>query len=294
MNIDWIKSVDNHNTEIILLENKFRTNAIVSCADMFDEKSNYKLDYRINFSVDNENVTEEAENIVKKQPTESINSLQLLDNSYFLIQYISKHIQQYKIQLSNLNTYIKYLEWIRDASLILSNRLKLPKLPKITKESTNDLIKRTYDFCPHRSNCQINYGKKKGTCCAPHYVHNLVYSDINITIYYIEKYRDSNIFIFDTEVFKILKQINTIQFVINQMFIELSSFKTNCVNINDEIEKYHHNCKQIETNLPRNKLNFSNPNVIKILVDDDDDDDEKPVVSKQSNLNTYRVWKTQK
>jgi len=289
MNIDWVRSVDNHNTEIILLENKFRSNAIMSCADMFDEKSNHKLDYRINFSVDNENVTEEAENIVKKAPNESINSLQLLDNSYFLIQYISKHIQQYKIQINNLNKYEKYLEWIRDASLILSNRLKLPK---ITKEFNGELIKRTYDFCPHRSNCQINYGKKKGTCCAPHYVHNLVHNDITMTISYIKKYKESTTFMFDTEVFKILKQINTIQFVINQMFIELSSFKTNCVNINTDIEKYHHNCKQIDINLNKQKLNFSNPNVIKLLSNDDDDDDEKPQEpQKNTNLNTYRIWK---
>lgn len=287
MNIDWIRSVDSHNTEIILLENKYRSNANVSCADMFDEKSHHKLDYRTNFSVDNENVTEEAENIIKKSPSEANDSLQLLDNSYFLIQYISKHIQQYKIQINNLHKYVKYLEWIRDASLILSNRLNLPK---VTKDFNGDLIKRTYDFCPHRSNCQINYGKKKGTCCAPHYVHNLVFSDINMTIYYIEKYKESNTFMFDTEVFKILKQINTIQFVINQMFIELSSFKTNCVNVHTEIEKYHHNCKQLTNATNKHKLDFTNPNVAKLLMSDDED--ESPVATnKNTNLNTYRVWK---
>lgn len=291
MNIDWIKSVDGHNTSTIILENKFRLNAHVSCADMFDDKASNKLDYRTNFSVDNENVTEEADNIIKKKPSEQQNSLQLLDNSYFLIQYISKHIQQYKIQLNNLNKYIRYLEWIRDASLILSNRLKLPK---ITKEFTGDLIKRTYDFCPHRGNCQINYGKKKGTCCAPHYVHNLVCSDITMTIKYIEKYKESNSFMFDTEVFKILKQINTIQFVINQMFIELSSFKINCVNINTEIEKYHHNCRVEEKKQLQYKSGLF-PN-FRLLDDSDEEEedieeDENKNVSKSANLTTYRVWK---
>jgi hypothetical protein len=289
MNTDWIKSVDGHNTSTIILENKFRLNAHVSCADMFDDKAPNKLDYRTNFSVDNENVTEEAENILKKKPSEQQNSLQLLDNSYFLIQYISKHIQQYKIQLSNLNKYIRYLEWIRDASIILSNRLKLPK---VTKEFTGDLIKRTYDFCPHRSNCQINYGKKKGVCCAPHYVHNLVCSDINMTIKYIEKYKQSSSFMFDTEVFKILKQINTIQFVINQMFIELSSFKTNCNNIQNDIEKFHHNCK-VEEKKQIQYRNGSFPN-FRILEESDEEEvveEENKNVSKSANLTTYRVWK---
>jgi len=285
MNIDWIKSVDSNNTSILILENKFRSNAQVSCADMLDDKSNNKLDYRTNFSVDNENVTEEAENIIKKKPAEQQNSLQLLDNSYFLIQYVSKHIQQYKIQLSNLNKYIKYLEWIRDSSLILSNRLKLPK---ISKEFTGDIMKRTYDFCPHRANCQINYVKKKGVCCAPHYIHNLVANDINLTIKYIEKYKETNTYMFDAEVFKILKQINTIQFVINQMFIELSSFKVNCVNVNTEIEKFHHNCK-IEEKKHVQSRNNNFPN-FHVLGDDTDEEEDTTKNTKSTTLNTYRTW----
>jgi hypothetical protein len=98
---------------------------------------------------------------------------------------------------------------------------------------------------------------------------------------------------FDTEVFKILKQINTIQFVINQMFIELSSFKINCVNINTDIEKYHHNCRVEEKKQLQYKtgsfLNF------KVLEDSDDEEivinDENKNMSKSVNLTTYRVWK---
>jgi len=288
MNTDWIKSVDSHNTGIILLENKFRSNAHVSCADMFDEKSQSKLDYRTNFSVDNENVTEEAQKIVRIPPSESMNSLLLLDHEYFLIQYISKHIQQYKIQIENITIYIKFLSWIRDASLILSNRLKLPK---INKEYSGDLVKRTYEFCPHRSNCQINYGKKKGKCCAPHYIHNIIHYDVNMMIKYFEKNSENKntLFAFDQESFKILKQINTIQFVINQMFIELSTFKNSISNHNNDIEKYHHNCKVDEVKPVSNKYRFT-------ILDDDDDEEEKTTPNIQptqprSNMNVYRVWK---
>jgi hypothetical protein len=288
MNIDWVRSVDSHNTDIILLENKYRLNAIMSSADMIDEKVINKLDYRTNFSVDNENVTEEAQKIVRIPPSESMNSLLLLDHEYFLIQYISKHIQQYKIQIENITIYIKFLSWIRDASLILSNRLKLPK---INKEYSGDLVKRTYEFCPHRSNCQINYGKKKGKCCAPHYIHNIIHYDVNMMIKYFEKNSENKntLFAFDQESFKILKQINTIQFVINQMFIELSTFKNSISNHNNDIEKYHHNCKVDEVKPVSNKYRFT-------ILDDDDDEEEKTTPNIQptqprSNMNVYRVWK---
>jgi hypothetical protein len=280
----WIKSVDSNNNAIIILENKYRMNAIISTADVFDDKTIQKLDYRTNFSVDNENVTDEAQNILKHTPSDTMNSLQLLDHEYFLIQYISKHIQQYNIRTENIDMYIKFLSWIRDASLILSNRLKLPK---IQKEFMGDLIKRTYDFCPHRSNCQINYGKKKGKCCAPHYVHNIVYSDVIMMIKYLEKYKENSKFIFDQELFKILKQINTIQFVINQMFIELSTFKNTLINNSNDIEKFHHNCKVEEKHPQYNKNRFSE--MLKILVEEDESDTEQE--QKRTNINVYRTWK---
>ena len=285
MNIDWVKSVDSNNSAIISIENKFRLNSIISSADIFDDKTIHKLDYRTNFSVDNENVTEEAQKIVKIPANESMDSLLLLDHEYFLIQYISKHIQQYKILNENILTYVKFLIWIRDASLILSNRLKLPI---INKEYTGDLIKRTYEFCPHRSNCQINYGKKVGKCCAPHYIHNIIHYDVSMMIKYFEKNIEikNSIFAFDQESFKILKQINTIQFVINQMFIELSTFKNSISNQHNDIEKYHHNCK-IEEKKPVAKKPFR---FTDIILDDDDDEPEK-TVQPRTNKNVYRVWK---
>jgi hypothetical protein len=115
-----------------------------------------------------------------------------------------------------------------------------------------------------------------------------------MTISYIEKYRESNTFMFEQEVFKILKQINTIQFVINQMFLELSSFKTNCTNINTDIEKYHHNCKVVETKkIDGKKFSFCDPNYAKLMLEESDDENNDTVsnVNKSAPLNTYRVWK---
>ena len=281
----WIKSVDSNNNAIIVSEIKFRSNAIISTADVFDDKTIQKLDYRTNFSVDNENVADEAQNIIKHNPSETMNSLQLLDHEYFLIQYISKHIQQYNVRTENIEMYIKFLSWIYDSSLILSNRLKLPK---INKEFMGDLVKRTYDFCPHRSNCQINYGKKKGKCCAPHYVHNIVCSDVVMMIKYFEKNKNSNGFSFDQELFKILKQINTIQFVINQMFLELSTFKNTLISNSNDIEKFHHNCKveEVKQNSSRGGRFID---MMKLL--EDDSDKEPEIDQKRSNMNVYRVWK---
>jgi hypothetical protein len=285
MNIDWTKSVDSYNSSIISNENKYRLHAIVSSVDIFDDKAIQKLDYRTNFSVDNENVTEEANKIVKIRITDAIDSLTLLDYQYFLIQYISKHIQQYKIVTQNIPTYIKFLSWIKESSLLLSNRLKLPL---VKKEFSGELVKRTYDFCPHRSNCQVNYGKKKGKCCAPHYVHNLVYNDVSILIKYLEK-NNNTLFAFDQELFKILKQVNTIQFVINQMFIELSSFKNNISNNQNNIEKYHHNCKVDEPIVHTKPFRFAE--MIKFLSEDEDEDEKQQISQPRTNINTYRIWK---
>ena len=69
MNIDWVKSVDSHNSAVIALENKYRQNAIISSVDYYDDKVYQKLDYRTNFSVDNEDVTDEAIKIVNSPPT---------------------------------------------------------------------------------------------------------------------------------------------------------------------------------------------------------------------------------
>jgi len=283
MNLDWTKSVDSHNSSLLSYENKFRLNAIVSSVDVFDDKAVQKLDYRTNFSVDNENVAEEANKIVKVRVSETIDSLTLLDHQYFLIQYISKHIQQYKILNQNIPMYIKYLSWIKDASLLLSNRLKLPK---INKEFNGELIKRTYDFCPHRANCQINYGKKNGKCCAPHYVHNLVYNDLCILVKYLEK-NNNTLFAFDQELFKILKQVNTIQFVINQMYLELSSFKNEISRQNNSIEKFHHNCKVDEVVSHNKPFRFADA----AELFDDNEEPEQFVESKRTNMNVYRVWK---
>ena len=218
---------------------------------------------------------------------DSMSSLKLLDNEYFLIQYISKHIQQYNVRKEHIEMYIRYLAWIRDASLILANRLKQPR---INKEFMGDLVKRTYDFCPHRSNCQINYGKKKGKCCAPHYVHNIVHCDIVMMIKYFEKNKENPVFAFDQELFKILKQINTIQFVINQMYLELSTFKNTLINNSNDIEKFHHNCKVEEVKV-QTQVNFRFSNMVKLLAEEEDQDDTKNNDSKRSNMNVYREWK---
>ena len=90
----------------------------------------------------------------------------------------------------------------------------------------------------------------------------------------------------------ILKQINTIQFVINQMFIELSTFKNSISNKSNDIEKFHHNCKVDEIKPIENK-SFRFANMMKLLAEEDDDEDEvkQHTVQPRTNINVYRVWK---
>ena len=74
------------------------------------------------------------------------------------------------------------------------------------------------------------------------------------------------------------------------MFIELSSFKNNISNQQNNIEKFHHNCKVEESVVHTKPFRFAE--MIKLLSEDEDDeDDKKEVQQSRSNINTYRVWK---
>jgi hypothetical protein len=104
-------------------------------------------------------------------------------------------------------------------------------------------------------------------------------------IKYLEKNKEGSAFVFEQEVFKILKHINTIQFIINQMYLELASFKNYVVN--NEIEKYHHNCKIEDTKINNNrKFAFSDPEIAEVF-----HDDAEEVECKRTNMNVYREWK---
>jgi hypothetical protein len=86
----------------------------------------------------------------------------------------------------------------------------------------------SYMFCEFGSTCRFNYNIDQ-KCYAQHYVYNLVYLDVLDILNYIVCMRRTNgtsyIIIEDQDMIEIKISINTITYVINHMYDELSHLK---------------------------------------------------------------------
>lgn len=116
---------------------------------------------------------------------------------------------------------ISKIEW-----LIISSKYLSDKLGLITFKH-QDLVERnisrsSYKFCNYNFECQFNYNiKKHNGCFAQHYVHNLVYADLNA----LKNYINDNQFKYSKEEInkEISKSIITITYVIGHMYEELKN-----------------------------------------------------------------------
>lgn len=136
------------------------------------------------------------------------------------IKIISYLLNYYKIcKLDDINVYIKYLTWIYKTSEFLCNFIKQP----VNKNKTNLLMRSSYKFCNKKCDCQSQYGflfnKKSRNCINDHYVHNKIVSDIDNLLNYIQN--NNNNLTLDIE---LRKGLETLNYVINHMYQELSSF----------------------------------------------------------------------
>jgi hypothetical protein len=144
------------------------------------------------------------------------NPLEIISMQNKIIMYLLNYYKIYKLE--NINIYIKFLSWISLTSEYLCNLIKQP----IKKNKTNLLMRSSYKFCNKNCDCQSQYGflfnKKTRNCINDHYVHNKIISDIDNLLNYL---KNNNEISLDIE---LRKGIETINYVINHMYQELSSF----------------------------------------------------------------------
>lgn len=186
----------------------------------------------INFSLDNEKILYEIDNILKIKNIKSYTTLEILKKQDLLSSYLSKSIQNTNM---NINFLIKILSWLMQTSKELNNKVGLKIYDHDDSLIKQDkVIRSSYKFCNFKHNCNYNYDKRKKGCYADHYVHNMVYSDINALLKCINKYYSDKKVIQNKE---IVKCINTISYVIKHMYEELHNLCMYC-NRNDH-DKYH-------------------------------------------------------
>ena len=219
MELNWIDQIDfmsllKKNSKEYKTENDTSNNTDIS---------------NINFSLDNEQILKEIDNIFNIKHIEKCNTLILLKYQNLLISYLNKSIQNTSIKKDFM---LQILNWILLSSKILSNKLNL----EITSHNeellkSDKILRSSYKFCNFKHKCNYNYDTKKKGCYADHYVHNSIYADIEVLIKWTNMF---NI----THSKELIKCVNTISFVIKHQYEELHNL---CMYVKNEsdYEKYH-------------------------------------------------------
>jgi hypothetical protein len=220
---DWNIN-DEYNVEIINAETKG-----------LEEYKKININLLINNSVyetkkASEKIEINTEEILKLKYN-NYNPLEILSLQIKIISYL---LNYYKIcKLDDINIYIKYLSWIYETSEFLCNSIKQP----VNKNKTNLLMRSSYKFCNKKCDCQSQYGflfnKKSRNCINDHYIHNKIVSDIDNLLNYIKNSNNNS-----TLDIELRKGLETLNYVINHMYQELSSFM---LYLNNNKTKYNIN-----------------------------------------------------
>ena len=220
---DWNIN-DEYNVEIINAELKG-----------FEEFTKINKNLLINNSVNetkkvSEKIEMNTDEIIKLKYN-NYNPLEILSLQIKIISYLLNYYKMCK--LDDINIYIKYLSWIHETSEYLCNSITQP----VNKNKTNLLMRSSYKFCNKKCDCQSQYGflfnKKSRNCINDHYVHNKIVSDIDNLLNYIKN--SNNNLVLDVE---LRKGLETLNYVINHMYQELSSFM---LYLNNNKTKYNIN-----------------------------------------------------
>jgi len=168
------------------------------------------------------------------------NDVELLKYENYLFSYIRQYIKRCNENNDDINYQIcvNYLKWIENVSSYFCKKLNLRFFTYNVEfnDTLQDSIPRSsYKFCNNSCDCEHNYKGNGKRCKGRHYVHDLVFADVNILIQYLNKaiqlgysYINQN---------EVSKSINTISYVVNHMYMELSSFQYYGMNNIDELHK---------------------------------------------------------
>lgn len=206
---------------------------------------------------------------------ESLTDTQLLEYQ----TYIAGQLRKYFKQCIDKNEEIDYqlhtpkVIWLADVSKYFSNKQNLKyNLHKPANNIDPKFIPRSsYKFCEFGHDCQFNYGNKAG-CYAQHFVHNLIFSDIvSLSEYLLNCNKNATV----PDMNEILKSINTISYVINHMYEELSAISFYSENKTMLVKK--------ESRSNKNKKHSSNKKQTQISIRGNNRNKQAPQHSAQNN-----------
>lgn len=216
--MNWKDLNDAHNQDIILVEIE-HINTFVSPPQLVSKDGS--IDGFVSLNDDVLVLKESINANIMTLDASKYNALQIIEFQLKIINYLLKHFKVNRLQ--SIDDYEPYLTWISKTSEALAVSIKQP----INRTKYNTLMRSSYKFCNKKSDCQSHYGflfQKKTKCCMnDHYVHNKIVSDIDNLLEYLKKnsHSEQNKVIIETE---LKKGLETINYVINHMFQELSSF----------------------------------------------------------------------
>ena len=222
--MNWADLNDKNNTDVVLAEMRFVKNTLTDgnllVSKNTEEVSSACINDEIEILKQNINTTI----LVIGTPNHEFkqyNALVLIEYQLKVINYMLKFFKIHRLQ--EVSDYEPYLIWLMASSEYLATSIK----QNINRSKSATLMRSSYKFCNKKSDCQTHYGflfQKKTRCCMnDHYVHNKIVSDIDNLIEYLRRNikSASNKVVVETE---LKKGLETINYVINHMFQELSSF----------------------------------------------------------------------
>lgn len=152
-----------------------------------------------------------------------LTDLKILETQFQLTNCLRKQLRFDDEQI-NGQSLIEIINWMLKGSQILSTRLNLTLIHHRNGSYQTALIPRSsYKFCNYNYECNFNYNSKKFSgCYAQHFVHNMIYADIEALKNYVEFHKT----LIDKTLLEVRKSINTISFVVNHMYDELKNAKS--------------------------------------------------------------------
>lgn len=143
-----------------------------------------------------------------------MSDVKLLEYQAFIANKLKQYINctEISIDLDYKSNMLNELKWLSKSSNYLAKKYIQKELSHSRKHYSN-IPRNSYKFCNFGYTCKYNSNKQK--CYGQHFVFNLIKSDIDEVIYYLENISDINMK-------EICISLNTISFVFNHMYDEMN------------------------------------------------------------------------
>ena len=210
MELDWYSEDDLNNATI------FNDNSIIShkSSDIINQNSENIVDLKNNIKIENcfeqnLDVKNEAEllNILHYLSSVSNNLRTLIRNKNIKQNNIKETNDENSIQIINQIEYdkiLKYLIWIKEASVKIKNFFAIPYRKDNSFDPLNIKPFKTssYKFCNFKQSCSIHRNKTK-TCDKNHFVFDMIINDISKLIRSLKNLGVTNLNnVFDNKIMK--------------------------------------------------------------------------------------------